>query len=71
MNKKLKNSLKRLLSVAMVIILLTSALSACGDQDSQTLSEKKKQEINDAWMEKENEKLIWCDLEEVQYYGVR
>ena len=22
-------------------------------------------------MEKENEKLIWCDLEEVQYYGVR
>ena len=67
----MKYKVTKTISLIMVLILLISALSACGDQNSKTLSEKKKQEINAAWMEKENEKLVWCDLDEVQYYGVR
>ena len=67
----MKNRIKKMISLTMVIILLLAAFASCGDNKRPTLSERKKEAINEAWMKKADETLSWSDIDAGVYSGAR
>lgn len=67
----MKYNATKIISIIMVLILLLGAFVGCGDQNSTTLSDKQKQEIEEDWFKIEGKPIEWWDFENEQYEGAR
>ena len=67
----MKHIVKKSISLIMVLILLLGIFAGCGDQDSQTFSEDKKEKLEEDWFKIEGKPIEWWDYENGQYQGAR